>query len=492
MLFKKWMRLLSGTNPPSPVIRQIHAVPPVLEAIRAQFKDCSDLTEREFPELGITLFYFKHMVSPDLFEREILTPLENIQADETDELLKNSIFIRVTEESLLVEKIVSGWAALFVRGTAYTVDIYGPEVRAIEQSEAEGVIVGPHDAFTESLEANLSLIRRRVKSSHLKVQTFTVGEVTNTKIFVLYIDGIANMDYVNTMSQRIQAIETDAIFDATMLVQLIDDYPNSVFPIMLNTERPDVAASKLVEGKVVAIVEQSPSVICGPTSFFEFFISPDDYYSRWAVGTMTRLLRYAAFIITISFTALYVSITTYHYEMIPDNLIMTLTESRSRVPFPPVFEALLMETTIELLREAGARLPTKIGQTIGIVGGIVIGQAAVQAGFTSNILIIAVASSAIASYVIPSYTMSASIRLIRFGLVIAAGVLGNFGLMAGIALVIIHLAKLTSLGAPYTIPVAPIKFKDWKDIFIRAPFWSLKSRPTQSLAMNKKYNKLKK
>ncbi|MEC0244436.1 spore germination protein [Paenibacillus chitinolyticus] len=492
MLFKKWMRLLSGTNPPSPVIRQIHAVPPVLDTIREQFKDCSDLTEREFPELEITLFYFKHMVSPDLFEREVLTPLENIQADETDELLKNSIFIRVTEEKLLIEKIVSGWAALFVKGTAYTVDIYGPEVRAIEQSETEGVIVGPHDAFTESLEANLSLIRRRVKSNRLKVQTLTVGEVTKSKVFVLYIDGIANMEYVNTMTQRIQAIETDAIFDATMLVQLIDDFPNSVFPVMLNTERPDVAASKLVEGKVVAIVEQSPSVICGPTSFFEFFISPDDYYSRWAVGTATRLLRYTAFIITISFTALYVSVTTYHYEMIPDNLITTLTESRSRVPFPPVFEALLMETTIELLREAGARLPTKIGQTIGIVGGIVIGQAAVQAGFTSNILIIAVASSAIASYVIPSYTMSASIRLIRFGLVIAAGVLGNFGLMAGIALVIIHLAKLTSLGAPYTMPVAPIKLKDWKDIFIRAPFWSLKSRPAQSLSINKKYNKLKK
>ncbi|WP_217559073.1 spore germination protein [Paenibacillus sp. GbtcB18] len=492
MRFKKWMRLLSSTNPPSPVIRQIHAEPPVLSRIKEQFNDCSDLTQREFPELGITLFYFEHLVSPNLFERELLAPLENIQADETDELLKNSIFIRVTEESVLVKKILNGWAALFVKEAAYAVDIYGPDGRGIEQSETEGVIVGPHDAFTESPEDNLSLIRRRVKSNQLKVQTFTVGEVTNSKIFVLYIEGIANMDYVNTMTQRIEAIETNAIFDATMLVQLIDDFPNSVFPVMLNTERPDVAASKLVEGKVVAIVEQSPSVICGPTSFFEFFISPDDYYSRWAVGTATRLLRYAAFVITISFTALYVSITTYHYEMIPDNLIATLTESRSRVPFPPVFEALLMETTIELLREAGARLPTKIGQTIGIVGGIVIGQAAVQAGFTSNILIIAVASSAIASYVIPSYTMSASIRLIRFGLVIAAGVLGNFGLMAGIALVIIHLAKLTSLGAPYTMPVAPLKLKDWKDIFIRAPFWSLKSRPSQSLSMNKKYNKLKK
>lgn len=181
---------------------------------------------------------------------------------------------------------------------------------------------------------------------------------------------------------------------------------------------------------------------------------------------------------------MYVSVTTFHYEMIPEALLRTLAESRNKVPFPPVYEALLMEIMIELLREAGARLPTKIGQTIGIVGGIVIGQAAVQAGLTSNVLIIAVASSAIASFVIPSYMMSASIRLIRFGIIILAGIWGNMGLVMGIALIVIHLSSLTSLGSSYMIPIAPMKSGDWKDVFIRAPFSMLRTRPSQAQTSN--------
>lgn len=195
-------------------------------------------------------------------------------------------------------------------------------------------------------------------------------------------------------------------------------------------------------------------------------------------------MRLLALIITITFTSMYVSVTTFHYEMIPEALLRTLAESRNKVPFPPVYEALLMEIMIELLREAGARLPTKIGQTIGIVGGIVIGQAAVQAGLTSNVLIIAVASSAIASFVIPSYMMSASIRLIRFGIIILAGIWGNMGLVMGIALIVIHLSSLTSLGSSYMIPIAPMKSGDWKDVFIRAPFSMLRTRPSQAQTSN--------
>lgn len=231
-------------------------------------------------------------------------------------------------------------------------------------------------------------------------------------------------------------------------------------------------ASKLVSGRVIGIVEGSP------TAFFEFFSSPDDYYQRWLLGTALRLLRFTAFVITVGFTALYVSVTTFHYEMIPETLLRTLVESRGRVPFPPIFEALLMEVTIELLREAVARLPTKVGQTIGIVGGIVIGQAAVQAGLTSNILIISVASSAIASFVIPSYIMSASIRLIRFGLIIMGGLLGNFGIMFGIGLVVIHMCGITNLGTSYVTPVAPMNLGEWLDIFIRAPFRAIRYQST--------------
>ncbi|WP_279615463.1 spore germination protein [Paenibacillus typhae] len=268
------------------------------------------------------------------------------------------------------------------------------------------------------------------------------------------------------------------------MTQFIEDMPNSVFPQFLTTERPDVAVSKLTAGRIIVMIDNSPTALSAPASFFEFFSSPDDYYQRWALGTALRLLRYLALVITITFTAMYVSVTTFHYEMIPEALLRTLAESRNRVPFPPVYEALLMEIMIELLREAGARLPSKIGQTIGIVGGIVIGQAAVQAGLTSNVLIIAVASSAIASFVIPSYMMSASIRLIRFGVIILAGIWGNMGLVIGMALIVIHLSGLTSLGTSYITPVAPMKTKDWKDVFIRAPFSMLRSRPSQTRTNN--------
>ncbi|GIP27120.1 spore germination protein [Paenibacillus sp. J23TS9] len=465
--------------------------PITLEYVLHEFEQCVDLIHRNFPMLSADMVYFDHLIDKDAMEREVLQPFANVQADELDHLLKDSRFNSSSSSKEIIEGILKGDAAIFHESSVYLVSLYGPSSRSIEQSETEAVIIGPHDAFTESAFTNLSLIRRKLKSSHLKAIQLSVGEVAKSDVFVLYIDGIVNMEFVNEMIKRIRDIEVDIITDSNMLVQHIDDYPNTIFPLFLTTERPDLIVSKLSSGRVAVIMDESPSVISGPTSLFEFFTSPDDYYQRWIIGTATRILRYIAFIITITFTAVYVAITTYHYEMIPENLLYTLIESRSRVPFPPVFEALLMEVTIELLREAGARLPSKIGQTIGIVGGIVIGQAAVQAGLTSNILIIAVALSAIASFVIPSYVMSASIRFARFFLIILAGIWGNFGLMIGISILVIHLSKLTSLGSSYITPIAPLNFQDWKDSFIRGPFWMLKDRPAQSRTHNKVRNKMK-
>lgn len=464
---------------------------PSLEYILHEFDQCVDLIHRKFPLLAADILYFDHLIDKNELEREILQPFANVQADEMGPLLSGSPFNASFNSKEIVLGILKGDAAIFHDSSVYLVALYGPSNRSIEQSETETVIIGPHDAFTESAFTNLSLIRRKLRSSHLKVIQLSVGEVVKSDVFVLFIEGIVNMEYVNEMIKRIRDIEVDIISDSNMLVQHIDDYPNTIFPLFLTTERPDVIVSKLSGGRIAVIMDESPSVISGPTSLFEFFMSPDDYYQRWVIGTATRILRYIAFVITITFTAIYVSITTYHYEMIPENLLYTLIQSRSRVPFPPVFEALLMEITIELLREAGARLPSKIGQTIGIVGGIVIGQAAVQAGLTSNILIIAVALSAIASFVIPSYVMSASIRFVRFFLIILAGIWGNFGLMIGISLIVIHLTKLTSLGSSYIIPIAPLEVNDWRDIFIRGPFWMLKDRPSQSRTRNKVRNKMK-
>lgn len=465
---------------------------PTFTHIWSQFSECADLSHQSFPEIQTDLLYFETLTDKKEMLWDIITPLSTIKLHEMDSLLRQSRYKLETDSKTVVKSILSGSVALFHRGNVYLVSAYGPPSRSVQQSETETVIAGPHDAFTESASTNISLIRRRIKSSHLKVIQMQVGEVTKTDVYVLYIEEIVDMDYVHEAVMRIKGIEIDAIYDGNMLVQYIDDCPNSIFPQFLSTERPDAAASKLSAGRIVIITDNSPAIISAPTSFFEFFSSSDDYYQRWQLGTASRLLRFLAFTITIAFTALYVSVTTYHYEMIPENLLFTLTESRSRVPFPPVIEALLMETMIELLREAGARLPTKIGQTIGIVGGIVIGQAAVQAGLTSNILIIAVASSAIASFVIPSYIMSASIRLIRFGLVLLAGVWGNMGLMMGITVMIVHLTGIKSLGAPYLIPIAPMRVRDWGDTFVRTPLWMQIFRPTISRSSNVVKNKMKK
>ncbi|QNK55665.1 spore germination protein [Paenibacillus sp. PAMC21692] len=464
---------------------------PTLPIMQELFADCADLIHRSWPESQLDMLYFSHLVGNEEFTREISDSFRSITPDEMEEVLSRSQYKPALDCKSASKGVLDGNVCLFHKGSVYLVSVSLPETRSISQSETETSINGPHDGFVESVLINLSLIRRRIRSTRLKALKLQVGEVSKTDVYLLYIDGLANTENVQEMKKRIELVETDVVHDGNMLAQLIDDHPNSVFPLFQTTERTDAIASKLAGGKIVVVMDGSPSAFSAPSSFFEFFASSDDYYQRWAIGTMTRMLRFIAFVITISFTALYVSVTTFHYEMIPEDLLITITQSRSRVPFPPLYEAMLMEITIELLREAGARLPTKIGQTIGIVGGIVIGQAAVQAGLTSNILIIAVASSAIASFVIPSYVMSASIRLIRFGLLLMAGLLGNFGIVMAIAIIFIHLSGLTSLKSSYLTPVAPINFKDWLDIFIRAPFSWIQERPSQSRSPNKRKTRIK-
>lgn len=463
-----------------------------LQYVLEQFKDCSDLAHRSYPQIDTDIVYFDHLSGSDELSRDVIGPLTNVQKDEVSRLLKQSQYKKVEDGKQVIDGILSGEVAIFHQGQVHLINVYNPTTRNVGPSEIETVITGPHEGFGEVNEMNLSLIRRRLKSPRLKVKKLYVGEISRTAVCVLYIDGIVNPAYVEEMTTRIQNVEIDTIVEANMLQQLIDDNPNSIFPLFNSTERPDVIVSRLTAGRVAVLVDGSPTAISAPADFFEFFSSPDDYYLRWIKSSFIRLTRFTAYIITLAFTAFYVSVTTFHYEMIPRTMVVNLAESRSRVPFPPLYEALLMEFTIELLREAGARLPSKIGQTIGIVGGIVIGQAAVQAGFTSNILIIAVASSAIASFVVPSYGMSATIRILRFSLIFLAGIWGNLGLVLGLGLILIHLSSLTSLGSSYVTPIAPFNWDDLKDTFFRAPYKALRKRPSIVKSPNQIKEKMKK
>lgn len=434
-----------------------------------QFKNCSDLSTTEFSHLQLKIYYFNYLIDKNVFEH-FLSEIRNITLDDFQSLLNQTEFKALRQISHIEEAILNGSAILFFHNQAYDLPISDGEKRSISASETESVILGSHDAFVESIDVNLSLIRRRVMSSKLKAIKVHVGSQAKKVVYLLYMEDLISKSDVEELKKRVLSIKNEAIVDTNMLVQYIDEHPNSPFPQYYTTERPDVSVYKLFDGKLVGLMDNSPFAFCTPVSFFDFMESMDDFGQRWIVSTFIRGLRYAAILVTLLFTAFYVSVTTFHYEMIPQALLPSLLESRSKVPFPPVIEALFLEFLLELLREAGARLPTKVGQTIGIVGGIVIGQAAVEAGITSNILIIVVAASAMASFVVPSYLMSASIRIVRFGFIIISGFWGNIGIIFGMGILIIHLSGLTNLNSPYLLPISPMYSRFFKYTLIRGPF----------------------
>lgn len=441
----------------------------ILEQFSSDFKNSSDLSVTEFPHLSVKIYYFSYLINKDHYE-QFLSNLRNIKPEEIQSFLNHSEFKGLSDMNGIEEAILSGSAIIFYEKEAYELPYKEGKGRSISPSETETVILGAHDCFVESVDVNLSLIRKRVMSSQLKTIKLQVGKTSKRTVYLLYIEGVASDKDLEEIKKRILSVHNDGIADTNMLVQFIDEHPNSPFPQFYTTERPDVTVYKLFEGKIVGLMDNSPFAFCTPVSFFDFMESMDDFGQRWIVGTFIKVTRYIAILVTLLFTALYVGVTTYHYEMIPQALLPTLLESRSKVPFPPVIEALFLEFLLELLREAGARLPTKVGQTIGIVGGIVIGQAAVQAGITSNILIIVVAASAIASFVVPSYLLSTSIRIVRFGFIIISGFWGNIGIVFGMGILIIHLSSLTNLNSPYLLPISPLYPKFFKYSLIRGPF----------------------
>lgn len=350
-------------------------------------------------------------------------------------------------------------------------------VRAVSQPEVEFSVIGPKESFVESIDQNLNLIRKRVPVKELIIENYTIGTLSHSGVAILYIDGITNTDNVDTVRQRIKDVEFDEITDSSYIVQLISDNENSPFPQLLDTERPDRVAAILAEGKVAILVDGSPHALIGPTTLVEFFGSFEDYFLNYLLSSFFRLVRLFAVAFSILITPIYVAALSYHYELIPKDLLSTLITSRREIPLPPILEALFLELTIELLREAGARLPTKVGQTIGIVGGIVIGTASVEAGLTSNVLLIIVALAALASFTTPVYRMGNTIRLLRFPFLFFAELWGLLGIVISFSFLLTHLLRLTSLGRPFLEPLYPPRITDFKDAIIRLPFKKQYLRP---------------
>ncbi|NQX66449.1 spore germination protein [Paenibacillus alba] len=368
--------------------------------------------------------------------------------------------------------------------------------RQVTEPQVEFTVEGSKEAFVESLDINLNLIRKRVPVPELRVKEITLGTASKAKVAVCYIEGTTNEQYVNTCIQRIEDVEFDVFSDITLLQQMIEDNSNSIFPQTVGTERPDYVAWALISGQICILMDGSPTAVFAPVNLGIFFISYEDYFLPWIIGSFMRLVRMTSVVFSIFATPLYVAVMTYHGQGISNIFLPTIISSRLNVPFPPVVEVLIMELVIELLREAGARLPSKIGQTIGIVGGIVLGTAAVEASITSNFLLIIVALSALASFTTPIFRMSATIRVLRFPFIIAAQIWGILGIFIVMLAVITHLLRLTSLGMPYLVPFYPFRTSDMFDSIIRSPYSKYHHkfsffRTSQPVRFNKKKAKLK-
>lgn len=379
----------------------------------------------------------------------------------------------------LVNYVLSGDVILIIDGEpeGLVISARGWDARAVSEPQAEPLVRGPRDGFTENLRTNTVLVRRRIKSSRLKLESLEVGALTKTSVAIAYIEGIANDKVVEEARRRISRIKTDSILESGYLEQFIEDNPWSIFPQVDVTERPDKVCGNLLEGRVAILVDNTPFALIIPVLFLQFLQTPEDYYMRPYQATFLRILRLVTLNIALLLPSFYIAITTFHQEMLPTPLLLSIAEARAGVPFPALVEALLMELAFEIVREAGLRLPRPMGQAVSIVGGLVVGQSAVSAGLVSPAMLIVVALTAMASFSLPTVHATEAIRLLRFPIMFLAATLGLFGVMAILLVILIHLCSLRSFGVPYLSPIAPLSIKDLKDVPVRAPWWAMFTRP---------------
>ncbi|MDQ0216032.1 spore germination protein KA [Oikeobacillus pervagus] len=426
------------------------------------------------------LIFMKDITNQEWISQQIMQPLKECEIDpiwlkkegitSLEEFVLTSGNVSATDDvTMLFDELLSGNAILLIQDetSALSISVGEWASRAIEEPTTQTVVRGPREGFTEKLSTNKALLRKRIRTNKLKIETFKLGEMTQTNVSLVFIQDLADEEIVNEARRRIQKIHIAGILESNNIEELIEDTKWTPFPLVSNTERPDVAAAALLEGKVIVMVDGTPFVLMVPVVFMQFFQTAEDYYSSVFVGSLTRLLRYLSMFIALLAPSIYVALTTFHQEMIPSQLLTNIAAQREGVPFPAFIEALLMEVTFEILREAGIRMPKAVGQAVSVVGAIVIGQAAVEAGFVSAAMVIVVSATAIASFVLPSYNMANTIRLLRFFIMGLAASFGFFGITLGLFLLIVHLCSLRSFGVSYMAPIAPFYGQDQKDTFVR-------------------------
>lgn len=451
-----------------------------------------DVIVREFniaQKIEACLVFVDGMVDKTIINQFILPQLMNTESFKSfngdcpvDYIVKNVISInqvtKTKEFERITTQILNGVTALFIDGCeeCLLLESRGFEKRPVDKPQTETVVKGSQEAFNENLRTNLTLLRRTIKNEKLVTEIIPVGKMNKVNCAVVYLEGIANHTLIKEVERRLKNIDIDFIAGDGMLEQLIEDNSFMLFPQVISTERPDRTASFIMEGQVVIICEGTPFALALPITFFHLFHTSEDSMLRWQYGTFLRLIRCLGIVLAALLPGMYIALTLYHDEMIPTPLLMSIMSAREGVPFPSIIEILMMEVAFELIREGGIRIPGVIGQTLGIIGALILGQAAVAAGFVSPALIIIVAVSGLGSFCIPNISLSLAIRIIRFIFIFLGASLGFYGISIGITIIGAIACNMKSFGVPFFSPVAP-KTNANPDIVIRQPIWKQKMRP---------------
>lgn len=462
-----------------------------LDVIRQEMDSAPDVVIRPFIAGGreMAIVFIDGMINDTIINRDLLPVLMTFLPPDQGGAIEPT-FIRekilsidevdITSDLMeMLSTILDGKVGLLAEGWSrgLTISAQGFEKRAIAEPQTEAVVRGPREGFTENLLTNTTLIRRKIRSTKLRVKSRRLGRLTNTMVSVIYLEGIAPQQVLDELKRRLDRIDIDGVLESGYIQELTEDAPFSPFPQHMITERPDVAARKILEGYVAILTDGTPFALIVPGNFPCFIHSPEDYYERWGVSLGIRTFRLMGLLISLLLPSLYVALTTFHQEMLPTPLAVSLAAQRARVPYPAFIEALFMQIVFEILVEAGLRLPRPMGQAIGIVGALVIGEAAVRAGLISASMVIVIALTAISSFVVPTFSFSIAIRMLRLPMIFLAAALGIFGIFTGFLMILIHLVTLRSFGLPYLSPITPFIWPDHKDVLVRSHWWALVTRP---------------
>ncbi|MBU5593410.1 spore germination protein [Clostridium sp. MSJ-4] len=437
-------------------------------------------------KINSMLVYINGLSDKTVIDRDILNPLMTkinvdieITANMVENICENFIPISNTKVSSdineVIEEIKSGKSIIFFQYSDQFIilDTVGGVYRTISDPENESSVRGTREGFVENLEVNVSILKRNLKDKNLRSEMLKIGKRSETNVCLLYIDDIVDKAILEELKDRLNKIDVDSIIDTGTVAQYIEDNTFSPFPQFYTTERPDIVQANMLQGKIALVISGVPNIMTAPAVFFEFFQAVEDYNQRTLVSNLTRFLRSLSIFLIITMSPLYLTLISYNVELVPIKFILPIVQSRSGIALTPFLEILFIELVVEFLREGGLRLPTRIAQTLSIVGGIIIGNTAVQSKVVSPSTLLVVGTSVVATFLIPNYQMSLSIRFLRFPMLILANAMGFLGLSVGWFFIVVHLCSLTSLGVPYL----SFYSSDMKDILIRAPLWQMNLRP---------------